>query len=222
MRVKSGVVLVPLLLRALAAEAGSFTVRLGQYSPAGESDLWIENEQTFNVAVSDFDFVFGGVEIALELNEFVDWAIGVDGYRRRVDTHYRDFVRDDGTEIRQELRLTVIPVTTGLKFYPLGKFRVLLPYVTGGLGLYAYEYREEGEFIDFATFDIFGAVFRDSGVGVGGYAAAGLEVTVTRGFFVFGELRRHWVTAEHGEDFRDFGDFDMDARQLAFGFTVRF
>lgn len=222
MKKKVSFLLVVFALVALSAQAGSITIRVGQYSPYGESDLWVENTETFNVLVDDFDFIFGGAEFTVELNEFVDLAFGVDVYSRRVNTHYREFVRDDGTEIRQEMRLSVVPLTSGLRFLPLGKFRVVSPYITGGFGLYPYVYIEDGEFIDFATFDIYGARFRDSGVGWGGYAGAGVEVTVQRGFLVFGEYRRHWVYTQHGGDFWDFGDFDLDARQIAFGFTFRF
>ncbi len=222
MRAKVTFLLVAMLFLARSGQAGSFTVRIGKYSPVGNSELWLENTETFNVLVSDFNFIFGGAEFTVELNEFVDLAFGVDVYSRRVNTHYREFVRDDGTEIRQEMSLTVVPLTTGLRFLPLGKFRIVSPYVAGGFGLYPYEYKEQGEFIDFVTFDVFDARFRDSGIGFGGYAAAGIEVTVTRGFLVFGEYRRHWVWAQHGGDFWDYGDFDLDASQIAFGFTARF
>jgi hypothetical protein len=222
MKAKIAMLLFPLLFGSVMAEAGSIAFRIGQFKPRGESDLWWENEEFFDFLVSDFNYPFGGVEFAFEINEFVDVAFGVDAYSRRVTTNYREFVRDDGTEIIHDTRLTVVPITTGVRFLPLGKFQVVSPYVTGGLGLYPYEYREEGEFIDFATFDILGAAFRDRGVGFGTYAAAGLEVTLTRGFLLFGEARWHWVWADHGEDFRDFGDFDLNARQLTFGFTLRF
>jgi hypothetical protein len=222
MRFKWTILLCTFLFDAVAAEAGSFAVRIGRFAPQGESDLWFDNVETFDVAVSDFNYPFAGVEFAFELSEFVDFAVGVDGYRRSVVTNYRDFVRDDGTEVIQELRLTVVPITSGVKFYPVGKFHILLPYVTGGFGLYPYEYLEEGEFIDFATFEIFYAVFRDRGTGFGTYAAAGVEAAVSRSFLLFGEYRRHWVWANHGGDFRSFGDFDLDASQLTFGFAVRF
>ncbi|MFQ5789964.1 MAG: outer membrane beta-barrel protein [Acidobacteriota bacterium] len=211
-----------LLVVAAPAKASSIAVRLGFFSPRGESQLWEDNVQTFDLAVSDFNSVFGGVEFALELNEFVDLAVGVDGYSRTVASRYRDFVRDDGTEIEQEIRLTVAPVTVGLRVLPLGKFRSLVPYVAGGFGLYPFEYREEGEFIDFETFDIFGDVFLDPGVGVGAYAAAGLEVGVTRAVSVFGEYRRHWAGVDHGGDFDGFGEFDLDADVVGFGFNIRF
>jgi hypothetical protein len=222
MKAKFAILIFPLLLGAVSAQAGSIALRVGRFSPKGGSDLWVQNIQDFDVAVSDFNHIFGGVEFAIELSEFVDVTVGVDGYSRRVATNYRDYVRDDGTEIRQDFRLTVAPITGGVKFLPAGKFHVLLPYVAGGFGLYPYEYVEEGEFIDFATFEIFGARFRDSGVGWGTYAAAGLEVAVSRSVLLFGEYRRHWVRAEHDGDFRAFGDFDLDSSQLAFGFIFRF
>ncbi len=222
MRIKWTILLCAFLFHAVAAEADSFAFRVGRYSPKGTSDLWIDNVETLDVVVSDFNSPFGGVEFAFELSEFVDLAFGIDGYRRRVSTNYRDYVRDDGTEIRRDLRLTVVPITSGVKFFPLGKFHVLLPYVAGGFGLYPYEYLEEGEFIDFNTFEIYGAIFRDSGTGFGTYAAAGVEAAVSRSFLLFGEYRRHWVWANHGGDCRSFGDFDLDASQIAFGLAVRF
>jgi hypothetical protein len=210
------------LLVAVPAQANSFSIRFGLLSPRGDSRLWAENVATFDYAVNDFNSLFGGVEFDVELNEFVDVAMGVDGYSRSVGSRYRDFVRDDGTEILQTVRLRVVPITFGVRFLPAGKFHVLAPYVTGGLGLYPYEYREEGEFVDFDTAEIFGAVFYDRGVGTGAYAAAGLEASLTPGFLIFGEYRRHFVRAGHGGDFTSFGDFDLDAAQLSLGFTFRF
>jgi hypothetical protein len=207
---------------AAPVQANSVAVRLGYFAPRGDSQLWIDNVETFDYVVNDFNFLFGGVEFDLEMNEFVDLAFGVDGYSRTVASRYRDFVRDDGTEILQDVQLTVVPITAGVRFLPAGKFHVFLPYVAGGAGFYAFQYRETGEFIDFDTFEIFGAGFRDEGVGVGVYAAAGLEVAVTRTFLLFGEVRRHFVHAEHSRDFAGFGSFDLDATQVGFGFTVRF
>ena len=204
------------------AEASSIAIKVGQISLRGNSDLWEENIGTFDIAMSDFDSVYGGVEFTVELNEFIDLAIGVDGFSRTVQSNYRDFVYEDGFEIEQDLMLSVTPITVGVRFCPLGKFRTFVPYVAGGGGIYPYEYREEGEFVDFSTSEIFPDVFEDHGIGTGVYGAAGLEVAISRGFLLFGELRGHWADAEHQEDFADFGDFDLSSYQLGFGFTVRF
>lgn len=214
--------LCALFVTPTAVQANSFTLRLGYYAPRGDSRLWAENVATFDYVVNDFNWISGGGEFDWELNEYVDFAMGVDGYSRTVVSHYRDFVRDDGTEVVHEARLQVVPVTFGARFFPVGKFHVLLPYVAGGFGLYPFEYRERGEFIDFATGDIFGANYFDSGVGAGGYVAAGIEASITPSFGIGGEYRRHFVSATHGEDFGAYGDFDLDATQASFGVTFRF
>jgi hypothetical protein len=210
------------LFAPISAEANSFTIRLGYLAPRGDSRLWAENVATFDHVVDDFNWIFGGAELAIDLNEYVDIALGVDGYSRSIGSHYRDFVRDDGTEVFHDARLRVVPMTFGGRLLPLGKFHALRPYVAGGFGLYAFEYREHGEFIDFATAEIFGASYSDRGVGAGAYAAAGLEASLSRSFSLMGEYRRHFVSAGHGGDFDSYGDFDLDAAQLGFGLTFRF
>jgi len=210
------------LFAPAVAEANSFTIRLGYLAPRGDSRLWSENVATFDHVVDDFNWIFGGAELDIELTEYFDIAMGVDGYSRSISSHYRDFVRDDGAEVLHDASLRVVPVTLGGRFLPMGKFHALKPYVAGGFGLYAFEYRERGEFIDFATAEIFGATYSDRGVGAGAYAAAGLEASLSRSFSVMGEYRRHFVSAGHGGDFGNYGDFDLDAGQLGFGFTFKF
>jgi hypothetical protein len=211
-----------MLFAPVVAEANSFTIRIGHLAPRGDSRLWSENVATFDYAVSDFNWIFGGAEFDFELNEYFDIALGVDGYSRTVSSHYRDFVRDDGTEVLHDANLRVVPVTFGGRFLPVGKFHVVRPYVAGGFGLYPFEYRERGDFIDFATGDIFGTTYFDRGVGVGVYAAAGVEASLSRSVSVLGEYRRHFVSARHTGDFGSYGDFDLDSGQIGFGFTFRF
>lgn len=205
-----------------SASAHSVALRLGTFSPRIDSGLWDDNLETFTIERDDFDAFVGGVEVAVELSEYADLALGVETSSRTVFSMYRDFVRDDGTEIVQDLTWRTTPVTAGVRVLPLGRFRRLVPYVTGGGGLYLYQYREEGEFIDFDTLDIFGDVFIDRGLAFGGYLGAGAEVGVSELVFVFGEFRRHWVQGTHGDDFEGFGGFDLTSNQLTFGASLRF
>ena len=130
---RTAALILGVLLVTAPTEADSFSIRLGLFSPRGDSRLWAENVETFDYAVTDFNSLFAEVEFDFELNEYVDVAMGVDGYSRTVASRYRDFVRDDGSEVVQDVRLRVAPVTVGARFFPAGKFHVLLPYVAGGL-----------------------------------------------------------------------------------------
>lgn len=210
------------LIGAAQAEASSLALRLGRFSPTYDSELWADNFGTFTIEDADFRGIIGGIELGVELSEFVDLTFGVDASRRTVFSSYRDFVRDDGSEVFQDLRMDVTPVTAGVKFLPLGKFRRVSPYVGGGFGLYVYEYQEEGEFIDFDTFDVFTDFFVDQGVGTGAYATVGLQVALNPGVRIFGEYRRHWASWDHRDDFEGFGKLDLNADQVSFGVSFQF
>lgn len=222
------VVLAFFFLAVETAQArGALVFKFGWFSPAGESQLWEDNLETFDFQLDDFNYVMGGVELGIELKELLDVTIGFDGYSRRVSSQYRDFVREDGTEIEQDFQLKIFPITGGFRFLPLGKFHKFIPYVAAGGALYYFDYQEEGEFIDFGTFDVFSDTFRDSGLTLGGYAGAGLEFLLSegidegQGWFVFAEFRRHWVGVELAGDFK--GDqLDLGGYQWGFGVSLRF
>lgn len=213
---------VPLSLLSVVGEAHSVAFRLGAFAPRIESDLWDDNLATFNIERKDFDTVIGGAEFSLELTELVDVAFGVETSSKTVFSNYREFVFDDGSEILQDLTLRTTPITAGLKLYPAGKEHRVLPYVTGGAAFHVYEYREEGDFVDFGTLDIYGDFFFERGVAYGGYLGAGLELGLSELVYAFGEYRRHWARGTHGGDFRGFGGFDLNANQVSFGVNLRF
>ena len=210
------------LAGGMHAEASSLALRLGRFAPTYDSALWADNFDTFAIQDSDFQGIIGGVELGIQLNEFVDLTFGVDTSSRTAFTSYRDFVRDDGSEIIQDIRMEVTPVTAGVKFLPLGKYRRVSPYVGGGFGLYVYDYQEEGEFIDFDTFDVFDDLFFEQGVGTGAFASVGVELAVSPSFRVFGEYRRHWASWDHRDDFDGFGKLDLNADQVSFGVSFQF
>jgi hypothetical protein len=212
--------------RALSAD-GALAFKLGSFFPGGESELWTVNTETFDFDVGDFNYLMGGVELDLELTNHLDIAIGFDGYSRRVDSTYRDFVRDDGTEIFQSFKLKVLPITGGLRFLPVGKFRRLIPHVALGAGLYYFDYQEQGDFINSASLQIFPGAFSDRGLVPGIQAGAGAEYLFSEGidpgegWYLFGQFRRHWVSAELAGDFTE-EDLDLGGSEIAFGLSLRF
>ena len=211
---------------ALSAD-GALVFKLGSFFPGGASELWAVNAETFDFDVGDFNYLMGGVELDLELTNYLDIAVGLDGYSRRVDSKYRDFVRDDGTEIPQRFKLKVLPITGGLRFLPLRKFRKLVPHIGAGAGLYYFDYEEQGEFINFTSFEILTGTSGDTGLVPGFHLAAGAEYMFSEGidpgegWFVFGQFRRHWASTQLAGDFNR-EKLDLGGNELAFGVSLRF
>ncbi len=209
------------------AADGALVFKLGSFFPGGESQVWTLNTETFDFDVGDFNYWTGGVELDLELTNYLDVAIGFDGYSRRVESTYRDFVRDDGAEITQSFKLKVLPITGGLRLLPLGKFRKLIPHVAVGTGLYYFDYQEEGDFINGTSFDVLPGTFHDRGLVPGLQAGAGAEYRFSEGidpgegWYLFGQYRHHWVSAELAGDFTG-EKLDLGGSEIAFGLSVRF
>lgn len=211
---------------ALCAD-GALVFKLGSYFPGGASELWAVNTETFNFDVADFRYLMGGIELDLELTNYLDVAVGLDAYSRQVGSNYRDFVRADGTDIAQTFKLKVLPITVGLRFLPLRKFRKLIPHVALGAGLYYFDYQEQGDFISTASSQIFPGTFSDRGLVPGVQAGAGAEYRFSEGidpgegWFVFGQFRRHWASAELAGEFTG-EKLDLGGSELAFGLSLRF
>ena len=120
---------------------------------------------------------------------------------------YQDFVDDDGTEIDQDLRLRIVPVSFTIRVLPLGQSSGVQPYFGAGLAVFAWRYSESGEFVDFGTTPA--TIFRDqfvaSGNATGPVALGGIRFaakTVSAGF----EVRYQGGDAELGSEFAVIAD----------------
>jgi opacity protein-like surface antigen len=127
----------------------------------------------------------------------------VDGYGRTIDTSYRDFVRPDGSEIFQSLKLNMVPVGVSLRVVPTSKRARVAPYVGGGVDAIYWKYEEFGDFIDFfdPDYTIYADHFRSDGWAFGAHVMGGVRVYVNRDFAIVGEGRYQWAEKDMGEDF---------------------
>jgi hypothetical protein len=205
---------VLLIAGASGAEAGGFDARIGGFFPRArdcgipseqraEYTLFQDDCELYFVSQSDFDGIFGGAEYSGVVSPYLEVGVHVDGYGRSVDTSYRDYVRPDGSEIFQTLKLTSVPVGVTLRIIPTGKRARVAPYVGGGVDAVFYTYEEFGDFIDFFDPDL--AVvpdhFRSDGVAFGVHAVGGLRVYLNRDFAITGEGRYLWAGDDMGDDF---------------------
>ena len=105
--------------------------------------------------MSDFNgWTFGG-EWLYGIGEYFETGVGVSYYQKTVPTVYRDFVDDNGSEISQDLKLKIVPITATVRFLPVGRGAPVEPYVGGGIGIFNWRYTEAGEFVDFSDDTIF-------------------------------------------------------------------
>src|SRR5690606_9842250 len=140
---------------------------LGGFAPKGfdarvDGDTLIENRDVLIFEMGDFTGAAVGAEWLIPLGEYFEAGAGLGFYRRTVPTIYEDLVEDDGSEIDQDLRLRIVPLSFTVRVLPLGQSNGVQPYLGGGLGVFAWRYSESGEFVGTD-----GSIFNESFVASG-------------------------------------------------------
>ena len=138
--------------------------------------------------VKDFSGGTVGGEWLVGIGQFVEAGVGVGFYQRTVPSVYRDVVNVNETEIEQDLKLRVIPMTATIRFLPVGRGSVQ-PYVGAGIGAFNWRYSETGEFVDFSDYSIFRARYVANGTAVGPVVLGGIRAPVGDVFMIGGEIR---------------------------------
>jgi hypothetical protein len=191
-----------------AAAQPSLNLSAGYFAVRGEDarvdgDVFVENRNLFLFDFNDFNSGSLGIEWLLPIGEFLEAGAGLHFTTRAVDTIYDDYVRPDGTEIEQQLKLRVVPLSATIRVLPLGRSGPFQPYVGGGIGVHLWRYAETGDFIDFTQpgRPVFRDSYVDTGTAIGPVAVFGAKVPIGN-LTIGGEVR--YQKAEGSLDERDF------------------
>ena len=201
----------------------SLVLNLGHFSVRGEDtriadDVLVENLNLFAFDLQDFSNGTVGGDWLIGVGDYFDAGFGVAFYQRTVPSVYSDFINLDGSEIFQDFRLRVVPLTATVRVLPFGREAAIQPYFGVGVGVFDWRYSEVGEFIDFDTFDVFRDRVVASGTDVGGLMLGGLRVPVGDRFAVGAELRYQDVSGRVGID-RGFLNERIDLGGISTQFT---
>jgi hypothetical protein len=132
--------------------------RLDCRASRGSDDVLVENLNSLSFDIRDFRGAQAFGEWNITFDDRVELSFGTGFYRRTVPSVYTDFVDIDFTEIEQDLRLRVIPVSAIVRFMPWGDAGSIQPYLGGGVSALNWKYSETGEFINFEDNN---AIFED-------------------------------------------------------------
>jgi opacity protein-like surface antigen len=203
-------VLVAALVMAGAAPAAaqqqSLNLSLGGFVPKGEDsrvdgDVLLENRTLLLFDFGDFNTGSIGAEWLVSIGEYLEAGAAVGYSRRTVPTIYDAYQDFDGTEIEQELRLRIVPVSATVRILPLGRRHAFQPYVGGGVAWLNWRYSEVGEFVDFRDFSIFRDRFTADGSEVGPVAVMGARFLMGDHLALGGEFRYQKGEADLPDDF---------------------
>lgn len=213
------------------AQEHSVNLSLGYFAVRGEDarledDVLVENLRIFSFELGDFNNATAGADWLIRFGDYLEAGVGLGFYRRTVASTYDDFVDVDGTEIEQDLKLRVAPITATIRFLPFGR-RAVEPYIGVGAGIFSWRYSEVGEFLDFSAFvshpDIFRDQFVAEGNDVGAVVLGGVRAPVGSRYAVGAELRYQEAHGTVGIE-QGFLDerIDLGGLTTQFTFQVKF
>ena len=163
----------------------------------GEDDVLrkdLEDVAPLAFEIKDFNgFTFGG-EYLFGINRFLEAGFGASYYQQTVHSVYRTLVNTNGSEIRQDLKLKILPISATIRFLPLGRGAPVEPYIGGGIAALVWQYSESGDFVDTTDYSVFTNSYKANGTEIGPIALFGLRVPIGD-TFAFGAEGR-W---QHGE-----------------------
>jgi opacity protein-like surface antigen len=215
---------------AVPAAAGGLDLRIGGFFPRGEETLFQDVRELYLVDKSDFYGVYGGVEFNSVVTRNLELGVSFDAFGSGEDTSYRDYVRPDGREIQQTLKLRMYPLGVTLRVLPTRKSATFVPFVGGGVDAVFYDYEEYGDFIDFFDPDlpVVPDAFEADGTAFGFHAVAGFRYYVNRDFAVVAEGRYQWAEDDMGDDFAPNPEsglvnrIDLSGPSFTVGLHIRF
>ena len=195
-----------LIAPGLCAAQQSFSLHLGGFAPSGEDaraargggtsdDVLVSNLEDLFFEIDDFRGGAVGVEWLTAVGDYLEVGLGVGRYSKKVPSVYRDLVDIDGSEIEQDLRLRIVPLTATVRLLPLGRDAPMQPYIGGGVAVLAWRYSEVGEFVDFSDFSIFRGTFVGSGTKAAPLVVGGVRFPIGS-LDVGGEIRYQQAEAE--------------------------
>ncbi|MFN8641854.1 MAG: hypothetical protein U0802_09435 [Candidatus Binatia bacterium] len=231
MRIRSVISGLLVAAAALAVPASAraqqaISIAVGGFVPTGEDgrvggDVLLANEDLLTFRVKDFNTGSISGEWLLPLGEYVEIGAGLGYSSRTVPTVYADYVNRNGSEIAQDLRLRVVPITATVRVLPFGRSRSVQPYLGAGVGAFSYRYSEFGDFVDFTDHSVFNDRFVAKGTVAGAIALAGVRVPFGDVFSLGGEVRYQKATADLSNDFLG-PKLDLGGLHYLATFNVRF
>jgi hypothetical protein len=226
------------VIAALASPASaqivqSVQVGFGGFFPLGEAsrheqDTLVANQQDeFALLFRAKEFRGGSVagEYQVGFGNHLEVAFGAGFYAGGTTSIYRDFEDEfDGTDIEQDLRLRVVPLT-GLVRFLAGRPGTVQPYFGVGVSALRFRYSEIGEFIDPGDLSFFPARYTARGTAVGPAVMAGVRFPINGDIWGASlEWRYQAGAGDTGGLSQGFlGEkIDLSGNNVNFGILVRF
>ncbi|MEP7346488.1 MAG: hypothetical protein ABI877_14550, partial [Gemmatimonadaceae bacterium] len=186
----------------------------GYAQPRGRSDIY--DFVTNSLTLERRDFGAGAIGASAEFRVTPRMELGLNASfsGRSAGSQSRHFVGDDDLPVEQTTsllraalmatgRLSLVSPGRAVGRYAWIPTRVV-PFIGGGVGPVWYRLRQNGEFVDDQTLDIFEDTFESTAFSAGATAFGGADLSLTPHFGMTAQGRYLWAKGAMNHDFSTF------------------
>lgn len=211
----------------------SLTVRGGYDRPFGNGEIFDFARKNLTLSTNDFAATGYQIDIGIRISDRTEIMITGGDASRTSGSEFRDFIDNNDQPIEQTTQLRRVPLAVGVKYAlsapgeRIGKFAWIpsrfTPWVGTGVGAMQYTFRQQGDFVDFQTLNVFRSKLSSTGWAPMAYAHLGLDLRLTTRLSLTSDLRYTAARGTFAQDgsFDGFGKIDLSGTAATMGFTLR-
>jgi hypothetical protein len=200
---------------------------VGYLFPQANSDVFDMVVRELTLEKSDFQTWSLGVEGGFNLFEKVDIVFTFDYSNRSNTSEFRDFVDEQGLPIIQATGFKQSSLTAGIQylFIPRGRGigqyawlpNRIVPFVEAGVGGLWYRFKQEGDFVDSTTLEIFPAFLQSSGWAPTVYVGGGTDIHLFKSVYLTLDIRYSWSEHDMSRSYTGFEPIDLSSFRTTAG-----
>ena len=213
------------------APQGSFTFRAGYDHANAASDVFAQAVDVLTINKRDFSGLTVGGDIAFAVGQQFEIALDAGWSHAQKGSEFRKFIDNKNMPIEQNTAFDRVPLTANLRYYltPAGRSigslawipNKVVPWVGAGGGMMYYRFRQDGDFVDFKTGNVFSSNLESSDWTPTLQGMGGADFTLSPRVALRADARYVWAKADLSRSFAGFDRIDLSGVQGTLGFTYR-
>jgi hypothetical protein len=235
------VALVGLSVRLQAQSAGNgylfgapdarFSIRAGYALASASSDVFSDATTFLTLEKSSFSGPSIGGDVSVSITPRLDLTFSADYSAAVRESEDREFFDNNQLPIVQTTSFRRAPLTANAVYSLRPRGRAVgtlawiptkvVPWIGAGGGAMWYKFRQEGDFVDYQTLNVFSALLESSGWAPTVQALGGVDVTLSPRIGFTADVRGTWARAKLSRDYSGYEKIDLSGVTGALGFTFR-
>lgn len=210
---------------------GSFTIRGGYDHASASSDVFAQAVDQLTINKRDFSGLTIGGDVAFPIGQRFELALDAGWSHASKGSEFRKFIDNKNLPIEQNTTFDRVPLTANLRLYlaPAGRSigslawipTKVVPWIGAGGGMMYYRFRQDGDFVNFNTGNVFPSTIESSDWTPTLQGLGGADFTLTPRVALRADARYVWARADLNSSFQNFKPIDLSGVQGTLGFTYR-